>query len=177
MPSEITPLLQGMAQRRNLSFSALHVLITLFVGILIGVALPRSSDTVSATTTMRAFKTLEALNPSILRLTQTLADISAEITHEDVLDGQLILSGHPSTSMAVQFTGKSYEVGSWSCEVGSWSHVQAGDEFIQLVEGAMEFRGVDGKIDTVVAPASFLLPDGWTGVWNVTRAVKKFWVA
>jgi len=100
----------------------------------------------------------------------------AAISREDVLNGQVILSGHPSTKASTQFTGH-LTAGTWECEAGSWRHAQAGDEFVQLLEGKMTLIRLDGHAQNYNAPTSFVIPDGWAGVWNVTSKVKKFWVA
>jgi len=120
--------------------------------------------------------------------TQVLATAAIEVVHlnpnpkptsitlEDVLNGQVILSGHPSTKTSTQFTGH-LSSGTWECEKGSWKHAQAGDEYVQLLEGKMTLIRVDGHSQNFDAPVSFVIPDGWAGVWNVTSKVKKFWVA
>jgi len=100
----------------------------------------------------------------------------ASISREDVLNGQTILAGHPSTKTSTQFVGH-LSAGTWECEEGSWKHVQAGDEYVQLLEGKMTLTRVDGASKNFNAPISFVIPDGWAGVWNVTARVKKFWVA
>lgn len=55
------------------------------------------------------------------------------------------------------------------------SHTQNGDEYVQLLSGSMTLANAEASI-TYNAPDVFVIPNGWTGTWDVTKTVKKFFV-
>jgi uncharacterized cupin superfamily protein len=66
--------------------------------------------------------------------------------------------------------------GTWECEPGKWSHEQKGDEYVSLLQGSMVLTSDAGVSDGYEAPDNFMIPDGWTGTWEVTSPLKKFFV-
>lgn len=89
-------------------------------------------------------------------------------------DESKILVGSPSTKTAVQHAGGIVS-GTWECQPGKWAHAQSGDEYVSLLEGAMWLENDDGAAQ-YRAGDQFVIPDGWTGTWEVTAPLKKFFV-
>ena len=107
------------------------------------------------------------------RLTATPADTSPG----PVLGGDeaKIISGSPTTKTAVQYSGELLS-GTWECEPGKWNHTQSGDEHVALLMGEMVLTSEAGTSETYAAPDNFVIPDGWTGTWEVISPLKKFFV-
>lgn len=67
--------------------------------------------------------------------------------------------------------------GIWACSaMTSQMRVQDCDEFMLLLEGAVEIVQPDGKVTRVVAGESFILPKGLKRQWRQTGDVKKIFV-
>ena len=114
------------------------------------------------------------LSVKVCKLTPHPAEYGAS---GPVLGGDVskIISGAPSTKTAVQHAG-GIVTGTWECEPGKWSHEQSGDEYVSLLEGSMILESADGTVEKYSALDSFVIPDGWSGTWEVTEPLKKFFV-
>ncbi|HVI50257.1 MAG TPA: cupin domain-containing protein [Candidatus Sulfotelmatobacter sp.] len=50
------------------------------------------------------------------------------------------------------------------------------DEFCTLISGVVRLTDASGHVETYRAGESFLIPSGFTGVWETVEPVKKFFV-
>lgn len=53
--------------------------------------------------------------------------------------------------------------GTWTCQVGKWHHTQNGEEYVNLLEGAMLLDSSEGEVSYFSAGDNFVIPRGWEG--------------
>ena len=70
------------------------------------------------------------------------------------------------------------EVGTWECTVGKFPSVKNGRHEISFVlSGRAEIKcDSNGQTVTVVAGDLLILPDGWSGQWDVRETLRKIYV-
>ncbi len=90
-----------------------------------------------------------------------------------------IISGDPQQLTWNHYsdpTGQ-FHAGIWQGEVGSW-HVQYGpreEELCTIIEGRVRLTDAQGRAQEFSAGATFVVPGGFTGVWeNLTRVRKVY---
>lgn len=67
--------------------------------------------------------------------------------------------------------------GTWHATAGSFrSHVVGYVEFCFIVEGDCRLIDPDGTVHRFGVGDHFIIPDGWTGHWEVDEQVKKVYV-
>ena len=108
------------------------------------------------------------------------------VAYGDVLDGALepwgpraagFDSGDPQTSGISFFEGHGVSVGVWECTPGGWAIVDRPDtETMMLLAGVVTITPVDGEPVELGEGDVFVLPKGWSGRWDVTETVRKFYV-
>lgn len=67
-------------------------------------------------------------------------------------------------------------VGSWMCQPGSCAITKDKRSFFYLVEGVMFVTDNDGNARRCVAGDTVVLPQHWTGYFDVVETAKKIWV-
>jgi uncharacterized cupin superfamily protein len=87
-----------------------------------------------------------------------------------------ILAGDPAQQAAILFSSEDgrFTSGVWSCEPGSWRVVFTENEFCHLLEGVVTVIGDDGSRRTFRAGDAFATRAGFTGIWEVTEAARKW---
>ena len=96
-------------------------------------------------------------------------------------------SGQPSRPLRGDTTYKTLDVfsgnggkanaGVWEATAGAFrSHIQGYIEFCHIVEGSCRLVDPDGSVHHFQAGDSFVLPDGFSGHWEVDERVKKVFV-
>ena len=108
------------------------------------------------------------------------------VAYADVLDGELepwgpragFDSGDPQTSGVVFFEGHGVSVGVWECTPGGWPIVDRPDtETMLLLAGRVTITPRDGEPVELEEGDVFVLPQGWSGRWDVTETVRKLYVS
>ncbi|THU05345.1 DUF861 domain-containing protein [Lampropedia puyangensis] len=67
--------------------------------------------------------------------------------------------------------------GTWQATAGKFaSHVVGYIEFCYIVEGACRLVDPNGTVHHFTVGDHFIIPDGWTGHWEVDECVKKVYV-
>lgn len=96
-------------------------------------------------------------------------------------------SGQPSRPLRGHTTYKTLDVfsgnggkanaGVWEATAGAFqSNIQGYIEFCHIVEGSCRLVDPDGSVHHFQAGDSLVLPDGFTGHWEVDERVKKVFV-
>ncbi|MFV3127884.1 cupin domain-containing protein [Niveispirillum sp. KHB5.9] len=105
-----------------------------------------------------------------------LADAGAEPeTYRPPADR--ILSGDPVQSVSNRFSSADgrFNCGVWTGAVGSWRVVFTENEFCQLLEGVVVVKGDDGSERRFTAGEAFVMPAGFTGVWEILEPARKYY--
>jgi uncharacterized protein len=90
-----------------------------------------------------------------------------------------IVSGAPAQTVWNHYTDPTerFYAGIWQGEPGAWRVVYAPheEEFCVLLEGRVRIAGDDGSEHLIEAGDAFVVPGGFTGVWeNLTRVRKHY---
>ncbi|OYQ32589.1 transcriptional regulator [Niveispirillum lacus] len=88
-----------------------------------------------------------------------------------------ILTGDPVQSVSNRFSSSDgrFNCGIWTGAVGSWRVVFTENEFCQLLEGVVLVKGDDGSQRRFVAGDAFVMPAGFTGVWDILEPARKYY--
>lgn len=70
------------------------------------------------------------------------------------------------------------DAGVWACEVGAWriAFPEGQDEFFTVLEGRVRVSDDAGNASEVGPGEALVIPAGFTGVFEVLEAVKKYYV-
>ena len=107
------------------------------------------------------------------------------VAYADVLDGALeplgpragFDSGDPQASGITFFSGHGVDVGVWECTPGGWAILdRPNTETMMLLAGTVTITPLDGEAVELTEGDVFVLPKGWSGRWDVTETVRKFYV-
>lgn len=92
-------------------------------------------------------------------------------------DADRILSGDPVQTVSNQFASADgrFNCGIWTGATGSWRVSFTENEFCQLLEGVVAVRGDDGSERIFRAGDAFVMPAGFTGVWEIVEPAKKYY--
>lgn len=86
-------------------------------------------------------------------------------------------SGSPSCGSRILYDQGATSVGAWSCTPGGWPvPPRKTTEIMYMLEGEGYFTDTDGTIHCFVPGDTVVLPKGWSGRWDVLKAVHKIWV-
>jgi uncharacterized protein len=88
-----------------------------------------------------------------------------------------ILAGAPQQSIIDAYgspDGK-FSAGIWSGAPGRWRVAYTEHELCHLIEGEVVLEGDDGSVARYRAGDSFVVPAGFTGVWEVVTAARKLY--
>ncbi|HXG76934.1 MAG TPA: cupin domain-containing protein [Gaiellaceae bacterium] len=84
------------------------------------------------------------------------------------------LAGEPYESWRVLFDDGRVELGVWEVTPGSFAASCAGfTEQMHFVAGSGTITGADGTTAEIRPGAVLVLPDGWSGRWDVRETVRK----
>ena len=89
------------------------------------------------------------------------------------------ISGDTHYQTMNMFEGMNGKVssGTWKASAGSFaSHIVGYMEFCYIVEGDCRLVDPDGTVHHFTAGEHCILPDGWTGHWEVDNSVTKVYV-
>jgi uncharacterized cupin superfamily protein len=83
-------------------------------------------------------------------------------------------AGDPVESSKVLYADDRAEIGVWSCTPGAFPGAKDGiTEHMLVLAGDATITGDDGTSVELRAGVSFVMPDGWTGRWEVRRTLVK----
>jgi uncharacterized protein len=68
-----------------------------------------------------------------------------------------------------------FSSGIWECAVGRWRVVFTESEFCHLLAGVIVVTGDDGSERIFRAGDAFVSPAGFTGIWDVREAARKYY--
>lgn len=88
-----------------------------------------------------------------------------------------LLTGDPVQTVSNRFssTDGRFNCGIWTGAVGSWRVVFTENEFCHLLEGLVVVTGDDGSSRTFRAGDAFVMPAGFTGVWDIREPARKYY--
>lgn len=89
-----------------------------------------------------------------------------------------IISGHPKSACKILYTSKTEEftAGIYECTAGKLKVSYGEDEFCTLIEGKLRMTNDKGEVQEFKAPDSFLIPSGFSGIWEPLSHLRKFFV-
>lgn len=88
-----------------------------------------------------------------------------------------ILAGIPQQSIIDAYgspDGK-FSAGLWSGAPGRWRVAYTEHELCHLLEGEVVLHGDDGSVAAYRAGDSFVVPAGFSGIWEVVSAARKLY--
>jgi uncharacterized cupin superfamily protein len=87
------------------------------------------------------------------------------------------MSGAPrARDLAISDDGR-MATGIWECTPGTYRSEKRGvSEFMHVVRGEATITGDDGVVHELRAGHALLLPDGWSGTWEIRETVRKTYV-
>ena len=71
----------------------------------------------------------------------------------------------------------SFKSGFWSAQPGRSEIRYTSDELCHILEGVVRLTDASGHVETYRAGDTFLIPNGFTGVWETVEPVRKFYAA
>jgi len=87
------------------------------------------------------------------------------------------LRGEPADSGTVLYEDDQVQIGVWECSEGAFPSKKDGmTELMVCLAGEGVLKTDGGEPITLEAGAGVIVPDGWTGTWDVKSAVRKFYV-
>jgi len=101
---------------------------------------------------------------------------STDLTHARAGKPSRPLRGDTTYRTLQAFSGDAgrAQAGVWEATAGAFrSHIQGYIEFCHIVEGSCRVVDPDGTVHHLRAGDSMVLPDGFTGHWEVDERVKK----
>ncbi|MGL4576060.1 MAG: cupin domain-containing protein [Burkholderiaceae bacterium] len=88
-----------------------------------------------------------------------------------------VVSGSPGQTAWNHYadTTGQFNCGVWQGETGSWRVIYAPheEEFCVLLEGRVKLTAQDGSVSEFAAGDAFVVPGGFTGVWENIGRVRK----
>ena len=86
--------------------------------------------------------------------------------------------GEPADATRSLCAVGSASAGSWHCTEGGWDSPtpRATTEIFYVIDGAGSVTDTDGEKHAFEAGDTVILPKGWTGRWDVTKAIHKVWL-
>jgi uncharacterized protein len=102
---------------------------------------------------------------------------AAEITHSKP-PAERLLAGEPKQTARNFFSdsGGRFFAGVWESTPGKWRVRYSENEFCHLTRGRVLIQNESGRSWTFTAGASFVIPAGFAGVWEVLEPTSKLYV-
>lgn len=88
-----------------------------------------------------------------------------------------LIAGNPVQSVQNVFTDPTgqFFVGTWSSTPGTWRIRYTESEFCHLLAGSVRLTDTQGTSWTFAAGASFVVPAGFAGTWEVIEPARKLY--
>jgi hypothetical protein len=89
-----------------------------------------------------------------------------------------VLEGDPHHESTVFFNGAAgdFIAGTWTSTPGQWHAFTGRDEFCYIVSGHVRLIGDDGTTQSFKTGDAFLIPNGFSGRWEVVETTTKHFV-
>ena len=89
-----------------------------------------------------------------------------------------VVAGDPHHTTSIHFTSPDgrLSAGTWVSTPGKWHAFRNKDEYCYIVDGHCALIHEDGTRQDFRAGASFLIPDGFVGFWEVIETTTKHFV-
>lgn len=89
-----------------------------------------------------------------------------------------VLKGDPHHESTVFFADTKGEViaGTWTSTPGTWRAFTHRDEFCYIVTGHVRLIGDDGTVRAFKTGDAFMIPNGFSGCWEVVETTTKHFV-
>lgn len=117
--------------------------------------------------------TTETSGPSMVRIHEANAQ---KVTTSDL---PTRTDGNPVHDAWPVFKSENEKVrsGIWQSSAGAWvTEISGYTEFCYIIEGEAQVTDQDGRVNHIKAGDAFVMPDGFTGRWEVAQFVKKYFV-
>jgi len=117
--------------------------------------------------------TNETSGPSMVRIREANAE---KVTTDDL---PTRTEGNPVHDAWPVFKGANEKVrsGIWQSSAGAWvTEISGYTEFCYIIEGEAQVTDQDGRVNHIKTGDAFVMPDGFTGRWEVAQFVKKYFV-
>lgn len=86
-------------------------------------------------------------------------------------------SGDPQVRFVELYDSDGREAGVWTCTPGGWAIEDRPDtETVLILSGRARITDADGSATDVGPGDLFVLPQGWSGRWDILEPVEKFYV-
>lgn len=94
------------------------------------------------------------------------------------VDGTRVIEGTPRSASKILYTSpdEKFCTGLYACSAGKWRVSYTENEFCTLLEGSVTMTCENGASQTFTAPASFLIPEGFNGIWEPHGHLLKIFV-
>jgi uncharacterized cupin superfamily protein len=88
------------------------------------------------------------------------------------------ISGDPQTTVDNRYSSADarFHAGIWTSTIGSWRVSYTEDEYCLLIRGEIRLIGDDGSTQTYAAGDAFVIPAGFSGVWETLEDCAKHYV-
>lgn len=95
----------------------------------------------------------------------------------DLVAEEKLVAGRPKTGLRSAFenTAKGFWAGTWESEVGAWRVAYDEDELCVLLAGRVRLTSDDGGSRDFGPGEAFVVPRGFTGVWETLEPLRKIY--
>ncbi len=108
-----------------------------------------------------------------------IIDFATAVATDDVSrpSPDRLLSGDPEQAIRNLFADQTgqFFAGIWSSTQGRWRVSYTENEFCHLLEGVIQITDGQNRVKTFSAGSSFVIPAGFSGVWEVVEPARKLY--
>lgn len=110
--------------------------------------------------------------PSIIPIPHSAADAPRTPVAADRL-----IRGQPVQAVANAYSdpGEAFQCGVWEGDIGAWRVHYTEHEFCHMLAGRVRIVGDDGAERIVAIGDSFVIPAGFSGIWEVLEPARKLY--
>ncbi len=109
---------------------------------------------------------------ALVMVPQDASDAPAEAVAEERL-----VAGRPTQRIANAYSSddQAFHCGVWEGDIGAWRVRYTEHEFCHMLAGRVRIVGDDGSERIVTAGDSFVIPAGFSGIWEVLAPARKLY--
>lgn len=95
----------------------------------------------------------------------------------EAIAAEKLVSGAPRTGARPAYENEAagFYTGIWESEVGAWRVAYEEDELCVILAGRVRLTGADGAAREFGPGDAFVVPRGFTGVWETLEPVRKIY--
>ncbi len=114
--------------------------------------------------------------PHAARLPLAIAHSAADAPTEAIASEKIVV-GAPAQRIANAYSSAdgTFHCGIWEGDIGAWRVRYTEDECCHMLAGRVRIVADSGEERIVAAGDSFVLPAGFTGVWEVLEPARKLY--